>query len=102
MRPRLSSTVWVVMMAAMMFPSVAPTVLMYDRLQEGHRARGKGRRPTRRRCSSPAICSMVAAGLAAYALFGVVRAIDPTFLAWDEAGRYVTGGVIVAAAVSIR
>ena len=35
-------TVWVVMMAAMMFPSVAPTVLMYDRLREGHRARGKG------------------------------------------------------------
>ena len=32
-------TVWVVMMAAMMFPSVAPTVLMYDRLREGHRAR---------------------------------------------------------------
>jgi predicted metal-binding membrane protein len=26
-------TVWVVMMAAMMFPSVAPTVLMYDRLR---------------------------------------------------------------------
>ena len=36
-------TVWVVMMAAMMFPSVAPTVLMYDRLRAGHRARGKGR-----------------------------------------------------------
>ena len=37
-------TVWVVMMAAMMFPSVAPTVLMYDRLREGHRAtRPRGR-----------------------------------------------------------
>ena len=35
------ATVWVVMMAAMMFPSVAPTVLMYDRLRVGHRARGK-------------------------------------------------------------
>ena len=94
-------TVWVVMMAAMMFPSVAPTVLMYDRLREGHRARGKERRPTRRRCSSPAICSRCGrpAGLAAYALFELVRAIDPAFLAWDEAGRYVTGGVIVAAAV---
>ena len=38
-------TVWVVMMAAMMFPSVAPTVLMYDRLREGHRARGAGAAP---------------------------------------------------------
>lgn len=39
------------------------------------------------------------AGLAAYALYELVRAIDPAFLAWDEAGRYVAGGVIVAAAV---
>lgn len=93
-------TVWVVMMAAMMFPSVAPTVLMYDRLREGHRARGKG-------AAADATALFVAgylfvwtaAGLAAYAVFELVRAIDPAFLAWDEAGRYVTGGVIVAAAV---
>ena len=93
-------TVWVVMMAAMMFPSVAPTVLMYDRLREGHRARGKG-------AAADATALFVvgylvvwtAAGLAAYALFELGRAIDPAFLAWDEAGRYVTGGVIVAAAV---
>ena len=39
------------------------------------------------------------AGLAAYGLYELVRAIDPAFLAWDEAGRYVAGGVIVAAAV---
>ncbi|MFL5782410.1 MAG: DUF2182 domain-containing protein, partial [Thermoleophilaceae bacterium] len=38
-------TVWVVMMAAMMFPSVAPTVLAYDRLRDGHRARGRGAAP---------------------------------------------------------
>jgi predicted metal-binding membrane protein len=93
-------TVWVVMMAAMMFPSVAPTVLMYDRLREGHRARGEG-------AAADATALFVAgyllvwtaAGLAAYALFELVRAIDPAFLAWNDAGRYVTGGVIVAAAV---
>jgi predicted metal-binding membrane protein len=93
-------TVWVVMMAAMMFPSVAPTVLMYDRLREGHRIRGRG-------AAADATALFVAgyllvwtaAGLAAYALFELVRDIDPAFLAWDEAGRYVTGGVIVAAAV---
>src|SRR5215207_4660350 len=33
-------TTWVVMMAAMMFPSVAPTVLMYVRLHRGRRAKG--------------------------------------------------------------
>ena len=93
-------TVWVVMMAAMMFPSVAPTVLMYDRLRDGHRTRGRG---------APAdatglfvvgyLLVWTGAGLAAYGLFELVHAIDPAFLAWDEAGRYVTGGVIVAAAV---
>jgi predicted metal-binding membrane protein len=93
-------TVWVVMMAAMMFPSVAPTVIMYDRLREGHRIQGKG-------AATDATALFVAgyllvwtaAGLAAYALFELVRDIDPAFLAWDEGGRYVTGGVIVATAV---
>jgi predicted metal-binding membrane protein len=88
-------TVWVVMMAAMMFPTVAPTVLMYDRIREGHR--------TARDATALFVAGYLvlwtAAGLAAYALFELVRAIDPAFLAWDEAGRYLTGGVIVAAAV---
>jgi predicted metal-binding membrane protein len=93
-------TVWVVMMAAMMFPSVAPTVLMYDRLREGHRARGQGAAPDATALFVGGyLCVWTAAGLAAYGLFELVREIDPAFLAWDEAGRYVTGGVIVAAAV---
>ena len=93
-------TVWVVMMAAMMFPSVAPTVLMYDRLREGHLTRGRGA-PTDATALFVVgyLCVWTAAGLAAYGLFELVRAIDPAFLAWDEAGRYVTGGVIVASAV---
>jgi len=93
-------TVWVVMMAAMMFPSVAPTVLMYDRLREGHRARGKGAAPDATALFVAGyLLVWTAAGLSAYGLFELVRAIDPAFLAWDEAGRYVTAGVIVAAAV---
>ena len=92
--------VWVVMMAAMMFPSVAPTVLMYDRLRAGHRARGKGAAPDATALFVAGyLCVWTGAGLAAYGLFELVRALDPAFLAWDEAGRYLTGGVIVAAAV---
>ena len=93
-------TVWVVMMAAMMFPSVAPTVLMYDRLREGHRRRGKGAG-----AEATALFVMgyllvwTLAGLAAYGLLELGRALGPSALAWDEGGRYVTGGVIAAAAI---
>jgi predicted metal-binding membrane protein len=93
-------TVWVVMMAAMMFPSVAPTVLMYDRLREGHRARGRGAAPDATALFVAGYVGVwTAAGLAAYGLIELGRWVDPPFLAWDEAGRYVTGGVIVAAAI---
>src|SRR3954454_9342124 len=33
-------TAWVVMMAAMMFPSIAPMVVMYARVEEGRQRRG--------------------------------------------------------------
>jgi predicted metal-binding membrane protein len=93
-------TVWVVMMAAMMFPSVAPTVLAYDRLRDGHRARGKGAAPDATALFVAGyLVVWTAAGLAAYGLLELVRAIDPAFLGWDEAGRYVAGGVIVVAAI---
>jgi predicted metal-binding membrane protein len=89
-----------VMMAAMMFPSVAPTVLMYDRLREGHRALGRGAaRDATALFVAGYLLVWTLAGLGAYAVFELVRAIDPPFLAWDEAGRYVTAGVIVAAAI---
>jgi predicted metal-binding membrane protein len=93
-------TVWVVMMAAMMFPAVAPTVLMYDRLRAGHRKRGKGATAEATALFVAGyLCLWTAAGVAAYGGFELVRGLDPRFLAWDEAGRYVTGGVIAAAAV---
>ena len=92
-------TVWVAMMSAMMFPSVAPTVLMYDRLREGHRARGKGAAADATGLFVVGYLSVwTAAGLAAYGLFELGRSLDPAFLAWDEGGRYITGGVILAAA----
>jgi predicted metal-binding membrane protein len=91
-------TVWVAMMAAMMFPSVAPTVLTYDRLREDHRTMGSGAPAD---ATALFVCGYLlvwtAAGLVAYALFELARYLDPAFLAWDEAGRYVTAGVIVAA-----
>ena len=78
-------TVWVVMMAAMMFSSVAPTVLMYDRLREGHRAGEGAAADATALFVTGYLIVWTAAGLAAYGLFELVRAIDPPFLAWDEA-----------------
>jgi predicted metal-binding membrane protein len=93
-------TVWVVMMAAMMFPSVAPTVLMYDRLREGHRAKGRGAaRGATAIFVSGYLLAWTAAGLLAYGLLELGRELDPAFLAWDDAGRWLTGGIVVAAAV---
>jgi predicted metal-binding membrane protein len=92
---------WVVMMAAMMFPSVAPTVRIYSRVQRRREAReGSGR-------AGAAIALFVAGylvtwtafGLAAFALFELVDGLDISWLSWDEGGPYVAGAVILAAAV---
>jgi predicted metal-binding membrane protein len=93
-------TAWVVMMGAMMFPSIAPMVLMYVRIQEGKRAKGQ---------SAPVGATGVfvagyllvwsAAGLVGYAILSLGHDLSPGFLAWDEAGPYVAGAVILAAAV---
>jgi predicted metal-binding membrane protein len=85
--------VWVVMMAAMMFPSVAPTVALYSRM-------------TRRRSPlSPLLfvagylVTWAAAGLVAFALAAVLGRVASDVLAWDRAGRWVAGATLVVAAV---
>jgi predicted metal-binding membrane protein len=92
--------VWVVMMAAMMFPSIAPMVLMFARIQEGRQERGQ---------DVPAgltalfvvgyLVSWAAAGLIGYGLYVLGRAAFGDTFAWDNAGPYLAGGIIVAAAI---
>jgi predicted metal-binding membrane protein len=41
----------------------------------------------------------IVVGFAAYGAVEAVRALDPAFLAWDRAGPYVAGAVIVGAAM---
>jgi predicted metal-binding membrane protein len=91
---------WVVMMAAMMFPSIAPMVVMYARIQAGKRASAQG-------AALGATAIFVAgylliwslAGLVGYTVLKVGHEHWPRVLSWDEAGPYVAGGVIVAAAI---
>jgi predicted metal-binding membrane protein len=93
-------TTWVVMMAAMMFPSIAPMVLMYVGLQRGRRAKG---------LTAPvgATAFFVAGylllwglvGLVGYAVLELGRELDGGFFAWDRAGKWATAGVLAVAAV---
>jgi len=85
--------VWVVMMAAMMFPSVAPTVALYSRM---------------RRARSPLspllftagyLVAWAAVGAIAFAVAAAGGRVTGDVLAWDRAGRWVAGGTLLVAAV---
>jgi predicted metal-binding membrane protein len=85
--------VWVVMMAAMMLPSLSPTVALYSRMT---RQRGFDR---------PLLFSVAyvivwgAAGLVAYGIYRAGRALLGSQLAWHSGGRWVAAGVLVAAGI---
>ena len=84
--------VWVVMMAAMMLPSVAPTVALYTRMT---------------RTTSPLspwlfvggyLLTWTGAGLGAYLVGAVATSAFGNRLAWDEAGHAVAAATLAAAA----
>lgn len=85
--------VWVVMMAAMMFPSVAPTVALYSRM-------------TRQRSPlSPLLfaagylLTWAVAGIVAFGIGVALNSISGDLFTWDRAGRWTAGGTLVVAAV---
>jgi predicted metal-binding membrane protein len=92
--------VWVVMMAAMMFPSIAPMVLMHVRMQEGKRERGQ---PVAVGATTlfggGYLIIWAAAGLLGYTLFQLGDAVSGDLFSWDSGGPYLAGGVIVAASI---
>ena len=83
---------WVVMMAAMMLPSVAPTVALYSRM-------------TRERSpllpavfSAGYLVTWAAAGVVAFAIGRATGLVDGNVFAWDDAGRWIAGGTLLVAA----
>ena len=85
--------VWVVMMAAMMLPSVAPTVALYSRM-------------TRRRSPLAPMAFVAgylltwgAAGVAAYAIGAGATDVAGAQLAWGRLGRPIAGATLLVAAV---
>jgi predicted metal-binding membrane protein len=85
--------IWIVMMAAMMFPSVAPTVALYSRMT-------KARSPL-----SPLLfaagylLTWTGVGLLAFAVALAGGRITGDVLSWDRAGRWAAGATLVLAAV---
>jgi predicted metal-binding membrane protein len=91
---------WVVMMSAMMFPSIAPMVLTFGFVQRRRRDRGS----IERTVSSWVfvggyLLTWTAFGLLAYGLYVGVRSLSIPELSWHRGGRYLAGGVLLAAAI---
>jgi predicted metal-binding membrane protein len=80
------------MMAAMMLPSVAPTVALYAQMTK------------KRSWSLPLfftsgyLLTWTIAGTVAFAIVAGVFAISDGAFEWDRAGRWIAGGILVAAA----
>src|SRR6186997_170140 len=91
---------WTVMMAAMMFPSIAPMVLVFAAAQSGKRRRGDAApMGTTTLFVGGYLAIWTAVGLIAYGVIQAGQALDLDVLHWDEWGPYVAGGVIALAAV---
>jgi predicted metal-binding membrane protein len=85
--------VWVVMMAAMMFPSVAPTVALYSRMTRERSPRSP------LLFAAGYLVTWGGAGVVAFAIAVVGARAVGDVLSWDRAGRWVAGGTLVLAAI---
>jgi predicted metal-binding membrane protein len=91
---------WVVMMAAMMFPSISPMVRTYALIQRHRNARRGLGEPTTAIAAFLAgyLLSWTIFGLAAYVTFNLLRGLDIHAFSWGQGGPYLAGAVILAAA----
>ena len=85
--------IWVVMMAAMMLPSLAPTVALYAKMT---RRRGPARALF---FTGGYLLVWGTTGLAAYGLFRLGESLFGDELAWRNGGRWFTAGVLAVAAI---
>jgi predicted metal-binding membrane protein len=85
--------VWVVMMAAMMFPSVSPTVALYSRMTRSREPLA----PLVFTCGY--LLTWAAAGVVAFGISGLAARLFGDAIAWDSGGKWLAGGILVLAAV---
>ncbi len=90
---------WVVMMAAMMLPSITPMVLVFAHIQRRRSERGAGERAV---SSSLFVGGYLVVwtvfGLLAYGLFVGTRSLSLGALRWSSDGRYLAAAILLAAA----
>ncbi|MDX6307999.1 MAG: hypothetical protein QOI06_1045 [Nocardioidaceae bacterium] len=84
-------SVWIVMMAAMMFPSVAPTIALYSRMSGGSRLMPLV-------FTSGYLATWAAAGVIAFMTGVVGNHAAGGDLAWGHAGRPLAGATLILAA----
>jgi predicted metal-binding membrane protein len=84
--------VWVVMMAAMMLPSLAPTAAVYAALARRNSSRVL-------LFAGGYLLVWAAAGVAAYGLFELGKSLFAGALAWHSGGRWLAAGVLALAAL---
>ncbi len=88
--------IWVTMMAAMMLPSAAPMLLLFDRVSAERARRGRSAVPTWIFAASYFVVWTLY-GVAAYALYRGIRALDLGLLGWNREGPYVAGALVALA-----
>jgi uncharacterized membrane protein len=90
---------WVVMMAAMMFPSIVPMVLVYRLIEHRRREQQLTRRGSTTLFITGYLVSWTAFGALAYALFVGVRSLSVGAFSWHRGGPYLAGAVLLAAGI---
>jgi predicted metal-binding membrane protein len=88
--------VWVTMTAAMMLPSVAPTVLFFADVSGSQARRGTASAPTWMFVAGY-LAVWTAFGLVAYGVYRLAGALDAGILGWDRGGAYVAGLAVAGA-----
>jgi predicted metal-binding membrane protein len=91
--------IWVVMMAAMMFPSAWPMVAVYARLQVRRRELGRRAAGGTALFVAGYLLTWTGFGLLMWVVYRAVAWLTGDALAWNHAGRWVAGGVVLVAAV---
>jgi predicted metal-binding membrane protein len=88
---------WIVMLTAMMLPSELNYLGSFAVVTKSRETKPALRRLLMLSFVAGYAVAWMTYGVLAYLLDGAIRAISPDFIAWDRAGPYLAGAVLIAA-----